>query len=55
MGKKNPLDSVRFFEHYDDTESFTMSKETINSMMPQNFQVIAVQKFSGNCSKEQVR
>jgi len=39
MGAANPLDKVRFFEHWPDTTSFHIDSATQNSMMPQAYQV----------------
>ncbi len=39
MGAANPLDKVRFFEHWPDTSSFHIDSATQNSMMPQAYQV----------------
>ena len=42
MGADNPLDKVRFFQNFRDTESFAIDSEAQNSMMPQHYQACSL-------------
>ena len=51
-GDCNPVDSVRFFQHWNDETSFTIDREKVSRLLPSTFLERRVRVFSKHAKKE---
>ncbi|KAI8140339.1 HD phosphohydrolase domain-containing protein [Fennellomyces sp. T-0311] len=46
MKDRNPVDSIRFYSKFNNQESFTIPKQQVSFMIPQQFEEVAVRVFT---------
>ncbi|KAI9499236.1 HD phosphohydrolase domain-containing protein [Zychaea mexicana] len=51
MKDRNPVDSIRFYSKFNDNESFTIPKQQVSYMIPQQFEEVVVRVFTRNPQK----
>ncbi|KAI9278654.1 HD phosphohydrolase domain-containing protein [Phascolomyces articulosus] len=51
MKDRNPVDSIRFYSKFNDHESFTIPKQQVSYMIPQQFEEVIVRVFTRDPQK----